>query len=188
MNQYPSLETDRLLLGEIYAADIPNIIKYAGNKKVAETTLNMPHPYQEKDAIFWINMAQQGWRDKTKNIFAIRLKTNQELIGGIGLHIEASFNRAELGYWIAVPFWNQGYMTEAVEAVIKYGFNQLHLNKIFAVYEADNPASGKVMLKNGMLKEGELKQHVRKNGVYIDLVQYGVLNGELRIENSLDMN
>ena len=183
MLQYPHLETNRLVLGEIYAADIPNIIKYAGNKKVAETTLNMPHPYQEKDAIFWINMAQQGWQDKTKNIFAIRLKTNQELIGGVGLHIDARFNRAELGYWVAVPFWNQGYMTEAVQTVIKYGFDTLELNKIYAVHEVGNPASGKVMLKNGMLKEGELKQHVRKNGVYKDLVQYGVLNGELRMNN-----
>jgi len=183
MLNYPNLETSRLTLGEIYAADIPNIIQYAGNKKVAETTLNMPHPYKEKDAIYWINMAQQGWQDKTKNIFAIRLKINQELIGGIGLHIEAQFNRAELGYWIAVPFWNQGYMTEAVQAIIKYGFNTLHLNKIYAVHEVGNPASGKVMLKNGMLKEGELKQHVRKNGVYRDLVQYGLLNEELRMNN-----
>jgi len=177
MNTYPKLETPRLTLGEILATDIPNIIQYAGDEKVAATTLNMPHPYYEKDAIFWMNMAQQGFQNKSKYIFGIRLKSTQQLIGGIGLHIEAPFNRAEMGYWVAVPHWNKGYMTEAVAAVIAFGFDKIGLNKIYAVHVAENPASGKVLLKNGMRLEGTLKEHIRKNEVYKDLSQYGLTRG-----------
>ena len=175
LSTYPTLQTTRLTLGEVRATDIPNIIQYAGDKRIAATTQNMPHPYQEKDAIFWINMAQQGFQNKSKYIFGIRLNSTQQLIGGIGLHIEAAANLAELGYWVAVPHWNKGYMTEAVQAVLKFGFEKLKLNKIFATHLSENPASGKVMLKNGMQLEGTFKEHIRKDGVYKDLLQYGLV-------------
>jgi RimJ/RimL family protein N-acetyltransferase len=56
--------------------------------------------------------------------------------------------------------------------VLTFGFRQLELNKIYATHFLNNPASGKVMEKNGMVKEGELKEHIRKNGEYLSLVQY----------------
>lgn len=166
------------MLSEILATDIPTIIKYAGNSNVAKHLLNLPHPYYEKDAIFWINMAHQGWVDGSKCIFGIRLKENQEFIGGVGLHIDTRFNRAELGYWIGEPFWGKGYMTEALATVIKYGFEEKELNKIFAIHLLENPASGKVMAKNGMLKEGEMKEHVTNQNEYKDIAQYGLTRSQ----------
>ena len=177
MTKIPTLTTQRLSLGELFAADIPTIVQYAGNPNVAEHLLNLPHPYYEKDAIFWINMAQQGWADGSKCIFGIRLKDTLAFIGGVGLHIDARFNRAELGYWIAEPFWGKGYMSEAVGAVIQYGFEEVELNKIHAIHLLDNPASGKVMSKNGMVKEGEMKEHVKTRNGYQDIAQYGLTRG-----------
>lgn len=178
MDKFPEIETSRLLLRKVGAKDIPKIIEYAGNVKIAEMTLNLPHPYQEKDAIFWINSCNQGFNDKTQYTFCLADKDTNEFMGGMGLHITARFNRAEMGYWVAEPFWNKGYATEAMEAILKFGFEKIGLNKIYAVHLVENGASGKVMIKNGMIKEGELKEHTKKGDDYASLYQYRLTRNE----------
>jgi len=106
------------------------------------------------------------------------LKSTQELIGAISLTINKRFNRAELGYWVAKKYWNQGYCTEAAKAMLEYGFHKLYLHKIIATYITRNPASGKIMRKIGMKKEGVFKEHVIKWDKYEDLVSYGILREE----------
>ena len=85
------------------------------------------------------------------------------------------FDRAELGYWIDRPYWNQGYCTEAGRAVLWYGFTELNLNRIHAYHLSRNPASGRVMQKLGMTREGLLRQHAKKWGKYEDIVEYGLV-------------
>ncbi|WKN45815.1 GNAT family N-acetyltransferase [Tunicatimonas pelagia] len=174
MNHFPKIETNRLLLTELKAADIPTIVKHAFNPKISDFTGNIPYPYSEKDAIYWLNLANQGFRSGANVIFAIRLKPQEEFIGGISLTIERRFNRAEIGYWIAEPFWNQGLTTEATKAIVKFGFEILNLNKLTSSHLAKNIASGKVMQKAGMVKEGELKEHILKDSEYHDLILYGL--------------
>ena len=178
MENFPTLTTERLTLSRILAADIPTIVKYAGSEQIAATTLNLPHPYEEKDAIFWIQMANAGFVDKTQYTFAIRLNTTNEFMGGIGLRTNFKMGRGELGYWIGAPFWNLGFTTEAASAILKFGFETLELNKIYATHVIENPASGKVMIKNGMIKEGELVDHVKKGGLYKTLIQYRLTKKE----------
>lgn len=178
MNKFPILETDRIRLRKPGIKDLPRIMEYANNPKVADMTLNIPHPYQEKDAIFWLNMANQGFEDKSKFIFAICLLPTDEFIGGIGLRINDRFNRAELSFWIGEPFWNNGYATEATQEVLKFGFNEVGINKIFATHLLNNPASGKVMTKNGMIKEGKLIDHMKKEDKYLSLIQYRLTQKE----------
>ena len=180
MHKFPEIETDRLVLRKIISNDIPKIIEYAGNIKIAEMTLNIPHPYAKKDAIFWLNSVSEGFKNQTQYTFGIGLNTPNEFIGGIGLKIDSKVNQAELGYWIAEPFWNKGYATEAVEAVLKFGFTQLNLDKIHANHFAKNPSSGKVMLKNGMLKQGELPQQAKKGNEYKSLIQYSLTHIEFK--------
>ena len=175
MNQLPQIETERLILTELKSEDIKDIVKYASNKNISDYTLNLPHPYYEKDAIYWINLAHQGLKSETNYIFAIRLKDGNRFVGGIGLTIEKRFNRAEIGYWIAEPFWRKGMATEATKAIIEFGFDKLGLNKLTSSHLAKNPASGKVMEKSGMVKEGELKQHIFKKPEYHDLILYGII-------------
>ena len=174
MKQFPEIETERLWLTELLASDIPEIVQYAGNQKISDTTGNIPFPYAEKDAISWVNLAHQGFNHGTHAIFGIRRKPENEFIGGIGLTIETKFNRAEIGYWVAEPFWNKGYATEATQAVIKFGFEELGLNKLTSSHLAKNSASGRVMIKNGMVQEGRLDEHVLKHNTYHTLVLYGL--------------
>ena len=178
METFPCLETERLILDQIKVADIPNIVAYAGNKKITDTTRTMPHPYFEADAIGWMNMANEGFKNRDKYIFAIRNKNGRAFMGGIGLTMDLENNRAELGYWIAEKFWNKGYTTEAVNEILKFSFEELQLNKVIAVYVNTNIASGKIMEKNGMIKEGEFKNHDIKYKKYVSLIQYRMLKTE----------
>ncbi|QNE38236.1 GNAT family N-acetyltransferase [Hymenobacter sp. NBH84] len=172
MNSYPTLATERLLLRQPLAHDIPTIVQLANEPTVANMTLNIPHPYGEADAIYWLNAANQGFASGQHHVFAIELRETGQFVGGIGLTVEQRFNRAEAGYWVGKPFWNQGIATEALRAVLAFGFETLELHKIFATHLVANLASGKVMQHAGMQWEAELHQHVRKNGQYFDLMQY----------------
>jgi len=178
MKDFPKLHTERLVLDQPKWTDIPDIVSYAGDFKITEFTRSMPHPYHDEDAICWINMVNQGFKNNDNYIFAIREKTEEAFMGGIGLTIDLSNNRAELGYWLAVPFWNKGYITESINAILKFGFEKLHLNKIIAVYIPENVASGLVMEKNGMVKEAELKDHDRRGDGYTSLIQYRMTKSE----------
>jgi len=127
----------------------------------------------------WISTHQQEFEAGESTNCAIILKSAQMLIGAIGLNMNLRFNRAELGYWVAKEYWNQGYCTEASGAMLEYGFHTLNLHKITATHIKRNPSSGKVMEKIGMKKEGILQEHVTKWDKYEDLVIYGILRKEL---------
>ena len=185
MNNFPSLKTERLRLRALRASDIPRIMSFANNAKVADMTLNIPHPYQEKDAINWISTACEGFEDQSHIIFAIASMKENEFLGGVGLRVNKRFDRAELGFWLGEPFWNRGYVTEAVKRTLQFGFEELDLNKIYATHLPENPASGKVMQKNGMIKEGLLVEHLKKGGHYLDVIQYRLTRREYMEQNSL---
>lgn len=165
------------------AKDIPRMVEYANHPTVFKMTLNIPHPYQEKDAIRWLNMAIEGFEEKNHFIFAICKLSDDKFMGGIGLRLNTRFNHAELGFWLGEPFWNKGYVTEATRAILKFGFQEIGLQKIFAIHMIDNPASGKVMIKNGMIKEGTLVDHLKKDEKYITVSQYRLTKDEF-IEKS----
>lgn len=183
MDNFPVLETERLRLRKPAVKDIPQLMEYANNPKIADMTLNIPHPYQEKDAVTWLNMANQHFEEQCGFVFAVARLSDDEFMGGIGLEINKRFNRAELGFWIGEPFWNNGLISEAVKEILRFGFEEVGLNKVVAHHLVNNPASGKVMTKNGLAKEGELKEHIRKNGEYLSLVQYGLTQKEYKEMN-----
>lgn len=178
MVHFPKLETERLILSELHTNDLPQIIKHASNKNVSKYTINIPFPYSEKDAIYWINLASEGLKNRTQFIFAIRLKEQNQFIGGIWLTLEPRHLRAEIGYWLAESYWNKGFMTEVLKAVIDFGFTKLALNKISATHLEINGASGKVMMKCGMTQEGVMKEHILKETVFHNLIVYGLAKSD----------
>ena len=154
MESFPILYTKRLLLRKIQIEDIPSLLKYANNKKIADYVLNIPYPYQEPDAVFRISYVVQGFKSKARYVFAIIFRESEEMIGEVSLHIDNQKDVAQLGYWVGEPFWGKGIATEAVEAVLKFGLEKLNLNMIFGECRIDNSGSEKVMLKNGMVRAG----------------------------------
>lgn len=177
-NQQPVLTTARLSLRPFTLADAATIQRLAGDKEVASTTLNIPHPYEEGLAEQWISTHQAQYEQGLAAIFAITLRAEGTLIGAIGLGFNRSHEQAELGYWIGKPYWNRGYCTEAARAVVQYGFETCSLHRIHASHLRRNPASGRVMQKLGMRREGILRHHVKKWGVFEDLEVYGILKSD----------
>jgi len=149
MYTFPILYTNRLKLRKMQFEDMSFLVKYANNKKIADRIINIPHPYREPDAAFRMSFIVQGFKKKIRYVFAIALKENDEFIGEISLHLHKNIRNAELGYWLGEPFWNQGIMTEAIEAILQFGANKLELEQIYASCKTDNHASQQILLKNG---------------------------------------
>lgn len=151
MELFPIINTSRLKLRKLEVEDLPALVKYANNKKIADNIVNIPFPYREPDAAMRMSFVVQGFKNKTRYVFAIILKERPELIGEISLHfLDKNNNHAQLAYWVGEPFWNQGIATEAAKAVINFGFKKLGLDLIYADCKTENQASEKVLLHNGM--------------------------------------
>jgi len=180
MNTQPTLHTQRLILRPFELSDSKGVQELAGNEQVAKYTLNIPYPYEDGMAEFWINTHQPNFEQGKLATFAMVTKADNTLVGCIGLIINPAHNKAELGYWVGVPYWNKGYCTEAGKAILKYGFEDLGLHKIFALAFADNIGSYSVMEKLQMTYEGTKRQDVIKWGEYKDLRMYSVLKEEFK--------
>lgn len=178
--EQPALETERLRLRPFTLDDAADVERLAGAHEIADTTLNIPHPYRPGVAEAWILSHKQLFRAGLLFNFAVTLKSSAELVGAIGLRAEPVHVRAELGYWIGLPYWNRGYCTEAASAVVRYAFETLGLNRVHASHLTRNPASGRVMQKLGMSHEGRLRQHVRKWDKLEDLEKYAILKDEYK--------
>ena len=176
--EQPPLQTVRFLLRPFALSDAADVQRLAGAWEVADMTLNVPHPYEDGMAEQWIGGHTERFAAGSFVTYAITLQETGVLVGAAGLSLTPMHRQAELGYWLGVPYWNRGYMTEAVQALVGYGFTELGLNKITASHFARNPASGRVMQKLGMTQEGLLRQDVRKNDSFEDLVLYGLLAEE----------
>ncbi len=178
MKKRKIIKTERLILRPFELSDAKIVQKKAGDKAVVDTTLNIPYPYTEELGKKWISTHQPQFESGEAIIYAIIFKKTGELIGAIGLTVEKKFNRAELGYWIEKNLWGNGYCTEAAGALLEYAFNEFGFHRIIANHLSRNPASGKVMEKLGMQREGLFREHVIKWDVYEDVVCYGILRDE----------
>ena len=175
MKKQSVLYTKRLVLRPFDLIDAKEVQRLAGDRAIADTTLEIPHPYEDGMAEQWISTHREKFEEGSTAVFAIALRESNKLIGAIGLEIVRRFERAELGYWIGKPYWRNGYCTEAARALLEYGFTALNLNRIHAYHFRRNPASGKVLQKLDMMHEGYARQHVKKWDVFEDIELYGML-------------
>jgi RimJ/RimL family protein N-acetyltransferase len=175
---FPTLSTPRLILRPFVLSDASEVRRLAGERAVAEPTLQIPHPYEEGMAEEWIGTHAATFEEGRGVTFAITSKAEGTLFGAISLMDIAAGHQAEVGYWIGVPYWGQGYCTEAARAVVEYAFNTLSLIRVHAHHLTRNPASGRVMLKIGMKHEGCRRRHVLKWGQFEDIELYGILREE----------
>ena len=148
MELQPKLITDRLILRAFVLSDSSRVKALAGSKLIADVATSIPHPYPEKLAREWIQSHPKKWTNKEQASFAITLKGTGEVLGAISL-MNIEENVGELGYWIGVNYWNNGYCTEACREIIQFGFSVLKLQTIQARHLTHNPASGKVLIKSG---------------------------------------
>lgn len=158
--------------------DTAALVKYANNRNVwINLRDSFPLPYTEKDARAWVHYARN---QNPESNFAIA--RGEELIGAVGLVLQADVQRlsAELGYWLAEPFWGKGIATKAVQAFTEFAFANFDLVRIYAyVFEWNRP-SAKVLEKAGYRLEGRLEKSVIKDGQIIDQFLYALIREDVR--------
>jgi len=139
----PVLETKRLALRAPRLADAKTVALLANDRRIAENTARIPHPYTLSDAKSFITGANKAGGDA---VFLITLH-NEKIIGACGVMQQEA--TPELGYWLGVKYWGKGYATEALHAVIDYAFADLAHKALQAGARVTNPASRRVLEKCG---------------------------------------
>lgn len=153
-------------------SDINSLVSYANNWGVAKNlTDKFPHPYNKEDGLAFISRVT---KDSSTLIYAIDIEG--EAVGAIGIHPQDDIHRnnAELGYWLAEPFWGKGIMTAAIKEIIQYGFDTFNINRIFARPFGSNIASQRVLEKAGFFLEASFEKTIIKDGKLEDELIYAV--------------
>ncbi len=142
------LETERLSLRRPTLADVKAIAHLANDRRIAENTRRLPHPYSQEHAIAFVRYAASDPHE-----IAFLMEQNFEPIGMIGLNM-AEHDAPELGYWLGVDYWGRGFGTEAARAVIDYFFEEFDGEHLFAGARVTNPASRNILEKCGFQWSG----------------------------------
>jgi RimJ/RimL family protein N-acetyltransferase len=172
--EQPLLATKSLVLQPLTEADAPAVAACLSDGKIAATALNIPFPYGETDARSWIASHRPKWHEGQAANYGIFAAQSHDLLGAISLAFYRNRANAELGYWVTVPYWGKGICTDAVMAMLAFGFTTLDLNKVKAHHLESNPASGRVMAKCGMKREGMLMEELSHGGHLVNVALYGL--------------
>ncbi len=180
-SRLPVLETPRLFLRPLRMSDARDLYAYAQDPEVSRHVLWEAHR-SLSDSRQFLRAAIRQYRRGLPGSFAITLKDSGRMIGTVGfMWVNTDYWSAEVGYSLSRAYWNRGIMTEALRAVVAFGFDELRLNRIEAQHEVDNPASGRVMAHVGMQPEGVLRQRVRNKGRFADVKLYAILRSDPRL-------
>ena len=169
----PDLRTERLLLRPFRLDDVDDVFGYASDLEWSRY-IEVPSPYARRDAEEFVARAILT---STEENLRWAIDDGGRASGFLNLTISAP-GSAEVGYGIARTLWGQGLVTEAVAAVIEYGFQTLGLDRMYAYAAINNEASWRVMEKLSMQREGALRHHRKLRGEYLDDVLYAILRDE----------
>ncbi len=167
----------KFVLRKFRESDLISLVKYANNYNIAKFLTNgFPHPYSEEDGRKFLSMASNN-----PGIFAIDV--DGEAVGSIGIFPQSDIHEknAEVGYWLAEPFWGNGIIPRAIKEIVEYGFQTFDIIRIFARPFSTNPASQRVLEKAGFVCEARLKNAIYKNGNYMDELIYAIRKDEQKI-------
>jgi ribosomal-protein-alanine N-acetyltransferase len=156
-----TIATERLILRPFRLADAPRVRELAGAWEIASMVGSIPHPYPDGLAASWIAMHDE--RRATGKGYPFAVTWDGDVIGSLGIEQEGD-KSLELGYWFGVPYWGQGFATEAASALLRFAFGWLAQCEIVAGYIVDNTASARVLGKLGFVRTGQRKRTSRARG------------------------
>jgi len=152
--------------------DLDSLVMFANNNNIAKFMMDkFPHPYTREAGENFINFATQ---ESPVNIFAIEVEG--KAAGGIGLHPLQDVERmnAEMGYWLAEPYWGKGIITKAIMQMVDYGFTNFPIHRIFARPYGTNAGSQKALKKAGFSLQATLPKWAVKNDEELDILIYTI--------------
>lgn len=168
-----ALTTPRLVLREVKKTDAGQLFAAMACPEVHSMHSNGFKSIA--DVRRYIAVLTKEYKGGKYRTLAIAERATDELCGTITIDVHKVFLRAELGYWISIPYRNKGYATEAARAVIDYGFDELGLRRIQATHSDGNPASGRVLERAGMAYEGTLRQYNALGNGSGDVKMYSII-------------
>ena len=161
-----TLSTERLLLRPLQDSDAAMIAQLAGEWQVASKTGRIPYPYELSMAAEFIRCSQQNRAKEV--LFAVCLR-NGDLVGCVGASLDG--DSAELGYWLGIAYWGQGFATEAAQALVQYVLSLPNTRQMTSSHLLSNPASGRVLTKLGFIEFAREMVNWRHEG-QVELVKY----------------
>ncbi len=172
---FPLINTERLILRQIVAADVQDILSMRSDKKVMRYIDRLP-VQSEEEALQLIQKITEGL-DKNEGItWGIALKDEPGLIGTIGFwRIDKENYRGEIGYMLMTAHHRKGITQEALTAVLRHGFDTIHLHSVEGNVNIANEASMKLLEKFGFVKEAHFKENYYFNGQFLDSIIYSLL-------------
>jgi ribosomal-protein-alanine N-acetyltransferase len=178
---HPELATERLVLRDFREDDWTSVHEYAADLEVVRYMPWGPNSEKETKAFIERALASQGEEPRTKFEFAVTLRETGRLIGGCGIRIMSSRDRAaNMGYCLRRDTWGRGFAAEAAAAVVAFGFDVLNRHRIHATCDTENQASVRVLEKIGMRREAHFREDTRLRGRWRDSYLYAVLEQEWR--------
>jgi len=179
------LDCQRIYLRRLLLKDAVSIYPQVDDQELVRWTTRIPHPYPPGGAEKFIRQSQRQWLKQTAYVFAVIKKDPKNLIGIISLsNVFLKHGCAEMGFWLGRNYWNQGFMTEAAQVVVRFAFNQLDLYRIYASTFEANAASRKVLEKCGFQLEGTMREAVVREGKRQNFLNYGLLKPEFELSNN----
>ena len=171
----PRLETPRLILRRLEMRDAPDLFDYSRDPQVAKHVL-WDAQTSVSEARAYVRYMLRRYRAGEPASWGIEEKETGRVVGTIGyMWYQRDNNACEVGYSLARRRWNRGYMTEALAEVLRFSFEELGVHRVEAQLEVENAASGAVMRKCGMRKEGTLRGRLYNKGRYVDVDLYAML-------------
>lgn len=175
---FPSLTTNHLLLRNILPGDTEGLFAILSDQEAMEFYGNEPHQSLDNTKEL-INQIQARYDRKEALRWGITLKKEDRLIGSCSLfHFNAGFDHAETGYDLNRAFWGKGIMTEAMSAILSFGFSELGLHRVEAIIDIANERSKRLLLKLGFTYEGNLRQRYLFRDQFQDEHYFGLLKDE----------
>lgn len=173
---FPYLETQRLILRQIVLDDVEAVFALYSEDAVAQF-LDINTLTERREAVKLVEFFIERYQNGVSIRFAIALRDQpQQLIGTCGFHpFDEGNRRVEIGYDLAKAYWQRGIMTEALTAMLHYGFTILALHRIEAVTTPENYPSRRLLEKLGFQQEGILRQRSFYRGRYVDEIYFGLL-------------
>lgn len=159
-------------LREWQHTDLESLVKYANNYNISRFLTNQfPHPYTREDGEAFLASVTEG-----TPLHVLAIEINGEAAGSIGVFPQTDIHckNAEMGYWLAEPYWGQGIMTRAIAQMTDYAFAHFDVNRIFARPFGTNPGSQKALQKAGFTLEARFTDALYKHGEYMDELVFAI--------------
>ncbi|MNN00305.1 putative ribosomal N-acetyltransferase YdaF [compost metagenome] len=180
----PMLESKRLRLRRMKKSDAETMFRYWSDPEVVRY-MNMPPFASEEDTYEMINLLNGLSESEDALRWGIELKENGELIGSCGYNVWqlSGAYRGEIGYDLGRNYWGYGYMAEALQVILGFGFGTMGLNRIEALIDPRNGHSRKLICKFGFVEEGLLREYQKTESGFVDLIMYSLLKKEFQYKD-----